>query len=42
VQGEQSQANQAWQKVQQSTQQWLLNTAGTKPFPEVGAAQRVK
>jgi len=42
VQGEQSQASQAWQKVQQSTQQWLLNTAGTKAFPEVGAAQRVK
>ncbi|HEY3845918.1 MAG TPA: LysM domain-containing protein [Acetobacteraceae bacterium] len=42
VQGEQAQASQAWTTVQQRTQQWLENNAGTHAFPEVAAAQRVK
>jgi hypothetical protein len=42
VQGEQAQASQAWNKVQQATQQWLENNAGPRAFPEVAAAQRVK
>jgi hypothetical protein len=42
VQGEQAQAGQDWQKVQQNTQQWLENTAGTSAFPEDAAARRVK
>ncbi len=42
VQDEQAQAGQAWGKVQQATQQWLENNAGTSAFPEDAAAQRVK
>jgi hypothetical protein len=42
VQGEQAQASEAWTQVQQRTQQWLENTAGTSAFPEDAASQRVK
>jgi hypothetical protein len=42
AQDEQTQAAQDWQKVQQATQQWLENTAGTSAFPEDAAAQKVK
>ena len=42
VQDEQTQAAQDWTKVQQATQQWLQNTAGSSAFPEDAAAQKVK
>ncbi len=40
--GAQAQANQAWSKVQQDTNQWLQSSIGLKAFPEDTATQRVK